>query len=188
MPTLMIVEMHPIVNCCNQFRFRCEHVPVIVLMFETRPQRFATPSDPRPPARTPAVARAPAQYRPRSPTQRDHDRQVGDDIARIVDRQRCPPRHQHLRQRPVQPDHPRRLPQQHRTRSRDQRLAAKPPTTTDLTDYHSLTKCLCCPDDCCLTTSRCQSPWRLEGDRALELPRRLYRAASFPTLAREKPG
>jgi hypothetical protein len=36
----MIVEIHPIVNCCKQFRFGCEHVPVVVFMFEARPQRF----------------------------------------------------------------------------------------------------------------------------------------------------
>src|SRR6478609_2244047 len=49
MPTLMIVEIHPIVNCCNQFRFRREYVPVVVLVLERRPQRFRSgviPTDP----------------------------------------------------------------------------------------------------------------------------------------------
>ena len=57
------------------------------------------------------------------PAQRDRDRQIGDDLARIVHRQRCPPRRQRLRQRPIQPDHPSRLTQQHPTRGRHQRLA-----------------------------------------------------------------
>ena len=34
MPTLMIVESHPIVNCCNQFHLCGEGVPVVVLVFE----------------------------------------------------------------------------------------------------------------------------------------------------------
>ena len=40
MPTTMIVELHPIVNCCNQFHLRSESVPVVVLVLEGRPQRF----------------------------------------------------------------------------------------------------------------------------------------------------
>src|SRR5260370_30070936 len=40
MTPLIVVEVYPFVNCCNEFRRCSENVAVVVLVFERRPQRF----------------------------------------------------------------------------------------------------------------------------------------------------
>jgi DNA-binding CsgD family transcriptional regulator len=49
MTPLIVVEVHLLVNCCNDFRLSSESVAVVILVFERRPQRFratVVPTDP----------------------------------------------------------------------------------------------------------------------------------------------
>ena len=118
-------------------------------------QPAATPSDPRPPARTPGLG---TQYRDVTrgvPAERDRDRQVQHDLARVVRCQRQPPRpkppRQHSRQLPAAP---RGLDQQRPARVRHQRLTAddhRQPRDAD--PYPSPAECLSTRSDQVSTTT-----------------------------------